>query len=198
MVKSLVATILLLSGPLPALDTRPESAAHIAGKRLDLHTRENGAKLWIAAETVAGPNGRAIEVKWSIEYNGSRRPFTILAPSLTRPASDNTYLAVYCDNWIGVGQYLYCSPPPRPRDWAPRAEDFVISKGGEPVTGTLTVSLADLGKQAVKKGVRKFQPGSRVYIQLRFTTNDRGNTGGNELDAWTGELWSNPVAVTIK
>ena len=69
--------------------------------RSQLHREVNGASL-TATASVKETDAAMVEIKWSIEYTGSRQPLTILKPSLQFRTSGQTKLIVYAESEAGV------------------------------------------------------------------------------------------------
>jgi hypothetical protein len=178
---------------------RPRSAAQRVKGWNTRQERYNGALLSIAAEHVRDREKDLLRVKWAIDYDGPRRPFTVLAPTLTLPTGGGTYLAVNCDDRAGAATQLNVSSPPgRSGIWYPGPKAFATSAAGKPLTGTLDIQLTELDKLAEGRDIPPLAVGVTVYVQLHHYTPYRGGEAGLSLDAWTGKLWSNVVAVTLK
>ena len=185
-------------GAKPPADQKPPTAAEFANGYHKNQKRVNGAYLSIQADRVPGAKGEDIAVDWTIDYDGPRMPFIILAPTLTVPVGDQTFLSFYLDDDKGVGQYVHfaaelaCVSPP------PNEEHFAKSKGMKPPTGRLTVTVEALLEKAKKKGRTAFRPGDTVHVQLNHRPGSRGDEGGLSLDAWTGYLRSNVVYIQFQ
>ncbi|HVK18641.1 MAG TPA: hypothetical protein VM533_17035 [Fimbriiglobus sp.] len=189
----------------------PPALAELMNERSKLHKRQTGALLTIQAKSEKAPEFvPAVEIGWSIDYDGPRHPFAILAPSLSIPAADQTVLHFWYVGAFGRPVPVKIAagvsegiPPPKGK------ESYAISVGGKPATGDpIVTSWRELSRFAR----RAFRPGEAVLFQLEHVPTDRGN--GYEwvigppphrqvsegpawtLDAWTGQLWSQPVVLT--
>jgi hypothetical protein len=179
----------------------PPALAELVKERNKLHKRQTGALLTITAQWEKDPGIEwAIRVDWSIDYDGPRRPFTILTPGQgTDPVMAHFWYlkpdgtaAAFTSGWGG----LISGPQPLKQKGM-----FSVSDGGKPVTGRLERGVSYL-KGAM--GREELRPGDPpLWAQLEYTATDRGDSDvlSNEhwtLDAWTGALWSPVVEVTVK
>src|SRR5205085_2769 len=135
--------------------------------------------------------------------DGPRPPFTVLKPTLERPTTGQTQLIVYYSNPDGSGSEMRLKSPQFPGPWIPSPGDFAKSETGKPVTGTIVARLVDPGPDGhpwhpgSPPTLPGFLAGKTIYLQLEHTPVYRGEDCKPPLDAWTGRLWSAPVAVTV-
>lgn len=186
----------------PRPEHPPETAKQLAEKYGRNQKRVNGVKLAIEAKPAVVKGERVIEVAWTLDYTGPRHPLIVARPDL-RAVTGST-LSVYYDGDDGFGWGVHFSPL-HPGDLLLlSAADFARADGAKPITGTLRVSVDKLNV-ALKADGRKrpLQPGEAVWLRLHHTPLDRGDlyVGKREqdpiLDAWTGDLSSNAVSVTL-
>ncbi|MFO0797452.1 MAG: hypothetical protein U0804_08230 [Gemmataceae bacterium] len=185
----------------------PAALAKVFQERNQLHKRQTGALLTITAKWV--DDGRIeplIRATWSIDYDGPRRPFTILKPG----GGENAALLHfwYLDSKGGVatchtgwGGASYHKEPPKQKSM------YAISPDGKAVSGHL-----ERGITSLRGGFGRYPKSGdpSLWAQLEHTPTDRGDgferhfdpkTGittkgaGWTLDAWTGKLWSPVVEV---
>jgi hypothetical protein len=198
--------------PEPAREVPPALAA-IFKERNALHKRQTGAILTITAKWVHDPGiERAVRVYWTIDYDGPRRPFTILTPDKGTGGSpavahfwyakpDGT-AAAYTWGW---GGFIPGLPPPKQKGM------FSVAADGKTVSGELRV-----GGGSHLKGTLGREPGPDdppLWAQLEYAPTDRGDgfdllvdpvrqTGTQgpawTFDAWTGHLWSPVVEVAVE
>jgi hypothetical protein len=188
----------------------PPAVAELVKERNKLHKRQTGALLTITAKWEKDPGIEwSVRIYWSIDYDGPRRPFTILTPGKgTDPVVAHFWYltpdgtaAAFTWGWGG----MISGPQPLKQKGM-----FSVSDGGKPVTGRLEQG----GSYLKRKLGWEPRPGDPpLWVQLRYTATDRGD--GYEwpvdpvtlrvqqgppwtLDAWTGELWSQVVEVTAK
>jgi hypothetical protein len=196
--------------PEPAQEV-PEALAAIFKERNKLHKRQTGALLTISPKWEVTPPygplyGPLLRVAWAIEYNGPRRPFTILTPGDNSSAAVRTKLHVWYLRpdgkpttfeypFDGIGEL----PLPKKKDW------FSVAADGKPVTGKLPIMNQDSLNAEFGRELRLGQP--RAWVQLEHAPTDRGDPYAAQLgfeeeqwtmDAWTGQLWSPVVEVAVK
>jgi hypothetical protein len=199
--------------PEPAREV-PAALAAIFKERNALHKRQTGARLTISAKWEKGAQTEyAIAVKWMIDYDGPRRPFTVLTPALSFTAPEQTAAHFWYLDAAGTpvafklasGKQSIVPAPHKQKGWFSTAPD------GKLVTGTIIVG----GRRHLKHHVgRELDPGEpSLWVQLEHAPIDRGDgfewvqdprTGVVSegapwtLDAWTGKLWSPVVEVAGK
>jgi hypothetical protein len=178
-------------------DVHP-ALAEVFKERAKLHRRQTGALLTIAARWEKRPRGGptgpglAVVIDWSIDYDGPRHPFTVLNPSLSPSAAEQTTVHFWYVDTAGRAVPFQLAAGDIAGPWLVRPEDFSVAAGGKPVDGQLEVYEGGLAQRAG----RRFRPGDVLLVQLEHTPRDRGDVTGSTLDAWTGRLWSQPVALT--
>jgi hypothetical protein len=188
----------------------PPAIAELVKERDKLHKRQTGALLTITAKWVKEPGVVAgIVIDWQIDYDGPRRPFTVLSPYLGYLAISQTALRFWHPDADGKPTGFKLEAEGEGKPPTKRKEHFSISVDGKPVTGRIVV-----GSSAYLKGHfggREPKPGDpRLWVQLEHAPTDRGDgydmirdpatgfaTKGPTwtLDAWTGQLWSQVVEV---
>ena len=178
----------------------PRPLADLFHERAKLRKRHAGAMLTIQPISEKAPGFEAaVEIGWSIDYTGPRHPFTILKPDLTGSLSRQTIIhfwhagaegkAVPFQFASGVGEG---APPLRQK------EVFSVSADGKPVNGCpLVLTWQSLSRRSG----RAFKRGDVVLVQMEHAPTDRGDSDPRDerrwaLDAWTGQLWSQPAALT--
>jgi hypothetical protein len=185
----------------------PPALAKLFEERNALHKRQTGALLTIIAQWEKDPRTEAgIVIDWTIDYDGPRRPFTILTPGKgTDPVVAHFWYlkpdgtaAAFTWGWGG----MISGPQPLKQKGM-----FSVSDGGRPVTGRLEQG----GSYLKRKLGWEPRPGDPpLWVQLGHAPTDRGD--GFEwpvdpatlearqgppwtFDAWTGRLWSPVVEV---
>jgi hypothetical protein len=208
-----IAETVVADDPKPpaAVQDVPPAVAELVKERNKLHKRQTGALLTITAQWEREPGiAPSVRVYWQIDYDGPRRPFTILTPGqgTDEARAHFWYLkpdgtaAAFTRGWGGV---ISGPQPLKQKAWLSVAAD------GKPVNGKLIVGGGSFLKRFAGRDLRPGDP--PLWAQLRYTATDRGD--GYEwpvdpvtlevrqgpawtLDAWTGELWSQVVEVTVK
>ena len=151
-------------------------------------------------------SGPSVRVYWSIEYDGPRRPFSVLTPTLEFMSAGQTTAHFWyprpdgkADGFKIAAGALLNRPLPKQKGW------FSIATDGNFVTGKIIV-----GNGNYLKGYfgRLSEPGDPpLWVQLEHAPTDRGDANAEELgfktdrwtlDAWTGHLWSPVVEVAVK
>jgi hypothetical protein len=150
---------------------------------------------------------------WSIEYDGPRRPFTILKPDSIHWRGGRTTVKVWYARPDGMpGEFEYGLGgvpagvvPSKQKDW------FSVAVDGKPVTGKIVMGNGAALLDYIGREPRPGQP--PLWVQLEHAPTDRGDgieqvfnrvtghiTEGApwSLDAWTGTLWSPVVEVALK
>ena len=161
----------------------------------------NGVTVRIQVKQVPAEKPDAVEVEWVVKYSGPRPPLTIRRPSLTEGVHNReAELMFYATGKSGETYgYGYQNPVDLfavlPGD-AP-ANCFLTLKAGEGGRGTFVVKTADLRDNLLKRKPDEFDRPRppKLYVQLFLKPTDRGVPHG--LDAWTGELESNIVPLTL-
>lgn len=193
--------------PKPASEV-PAALQELFKKQNALHKRHTGALLTITAKWEETPmSGPSLRVHWSIDYNGPRRPFTILNPSHNGSTEGRTTVHLWYLQNDGtpasipfvVGGGVSWPPHPKQKEW------FAISAEGKPVGGAIILGNGAHLKQRFE---REPSPGSPpLWVQLEHAPTDRGDANASEfgfapehwtLDAWTGRLWSYVAEVLVK
>ena len=161
----------------------------------------NGVTVRIEVKPVPAEKPDAVEAEWVLKYSGPRPPLVILPPSLTDGVKDReTELMFFATGKSGKTYgYGYRNPVDLfgvlPGD-AP-ANSFLTLKAGEGGRGTLLVKTADLRDNLRKREPDEFDRTRppKLHVKLYLNPTDRGAKHG--LDAWTGELESNIVPLTL-
>ena len=137
-------------------------------------------------------------IDWSIDYNGPRKPFTVLQPSFTISSSGQTKLFVYYPQHDGSGSETFVQSPFASGRWSAVGSAFITSKGDGSVAGTIAIPMGEnfhSERSDHPPILRKFPRGTTIYLQLHHQPTERGWI--DSVDAWTGLLWSEPVALII-
>ncbi|MFO0851299.1 MAG: hypothetical protein U0871_22495 [Gemmataceae bacterium] len=228
MIALVCATAVLAAGceppkpadPPPAKQGEPPPGVHIAGgtslppklmaDRNTLHKRVYGARLtidphWVDHRGQAARGNPLLQIDWAIDYDGPRRPFIVLKPSLDGyPAAGQTFVRFWHPATDGTIQTFELRPirPDNPRSYRNK-DEFTVAEDGQTARGRL---MYDAPKAREKLG-GQVQGVPRLWIQLQHAPKDRGSSSPWgpgpreepwELDAWTGELWSPVAEVTWK
>jgi hypothetical protein len=198
LVPALVTAAILAGAPLgsPSDDKDPAEPFDELIKRLpDAQKRENGAKLTIANAAISGQGeARRFTLDWSIDYTGPRPPLVILTPTFQWPTHGQTKLYFVRRGEAGKAKPFWVATVTEDGPGPGGRPPFSISKDGKPVASLLFVPIRLLRK-AADRDVDTAEP---LYVQMLHQPTDRGLWGGkDDLDAWTGTLWSNPLQVKI-
>jgi hypothetical protein len=191
--------VMTFSAPLEStLLSRPYRPDEVARNRQQLQKRNNGARLAITASEKLWFDDKTFTIDWTIDYNGPRHPFTILAPTLTFAVTDQTQLCIYSSDEYGSCQFAHIDAPFAWGVYKPSEECYATSVNEQPVSGKIQVKILEIDKELLR--IRKYglERNEKIYFQLREHARSRGDLINKSLDAWTGELWSNPVLVVIR
>lgn len=174
--------------------SRPPTLEDEIARRTRLAKRVNGAKLSIKPSYRSSGLDRKIVIRWEIDYDGPRHPFTILKPSYQESNGSTTIHFVYNDS-TGKTQYTHMASRPIYGRYDPSEQNFAISIDKKPVSGEFTVHQDEVLK-AVSLDIA---PMSLLFVQIEHKPLERGEARGGlltkSLDAWTGMLWSMPTKV---
>jgi hypothetical protein len=181
-------------------------------ERGKLHQRQTGALLTITAkwETRNPAAEPGIVIEWQIDYDGPRRPFTILKP-MTYPPGGRSAMHFWYMGPDGKAVRFEIPLVGVGKQWPAGKEGYAVSEGGKPVTGRISAGGASYLRGRIGRVPEPGDP--RLWVQLEHAPTDRGDgydmvfdpaTGRTTrgaawtLDAWTGHLWSPVVEVGYK
>jgi hypothetical protein len=184
--------------------------AQVFRERDKLHKRQTGALLTITARWETDPGLEpAVRIYWQIDYDGPRRPFTILKPLAGYSYRDRSVVHFWFPGGAPAGFIMGTGAiagkqPHKQKDW------FAVSADGKPVTGRVGWGGSYLKGRMGQEPAPGDPP---MWVQLEHAPIDRGDgyewpwdpatgrvTRGPAwtVDAWTGELWSPVVRVAVK
>ncbi len=186
-------------------DAKPaESAPLPVDLKLVLSRKEekkSGAVMTVSAKLTKKDAKTQINVGWTITYDGPRKPLIILEPSLENDVRGSTGVSVYvvaddgkAYRWgkTNPASPFLLSPYLSEKEWFVKANEKGVVSGSNI---TLDVEEIEEYFAANKIKVKSLtDASSEVYLQIYYTTNDRGEQ--YDLDAWTGRLISNTTKVT--
>jgi hypothetical protein len=191
----------------------PPVIAELIKERGKLHKRQTGALLTITARWVHDPGLEpAVRIDWLIDYDGPRRPFTILAPDKAMGANPAVahFWHLKPDGTAAVFTWGLGGGGPAGKLPHKQKGMYSVSDGGKPVTGQFNAG----GSHLKGKMGREPRPGDPpMWVQMEYAPTDRGDgfdwpvdpatgfaTKGPAwtFDAWTGHLWSPVVPVAVK
>lgn len=187
-----VAQLLLTAAPV-----RPTPLeVYVAAVKAN-HKRSNGALLTIKAASEIDLENEVIDIDWEIDYTGPRQPFIVSKLTLTTPLGHQTKLAVYCKGRDNEVKQLYFSAS-MPELLSPSKYGYIVSENNKPVRDKIQLETKNLLAEVQKKRGGQLVARERLYFHLNFTPVYRGEAADPPLDAWTGNLWSQPIAVIVK
>jgi hypothetical protein len=201
--KNCVAWCVVLGGGLLALSPNASAGPDQAKKNKEFYEgrstqskRTCGVLLKGEVSVAAKPGaGDEIQIEWILDYTGPRPPLIILEPSLEKKTSGQTTAIFYAE---GKDQKIYefRLESPAPMILGGGDGSFLTVEKGKTATGKLKVSANLLLGDYKTHWPKAFAAGTPAVLHVQLL--HKPYLRGNDLDAWTGELYTAVLKVPLK
>jgi hypothetical protein len=165
--------------------------------RNNLAGRKNGLLLQATINVEKVKGGANARIVWTLDYNGPRPPLTILQPTVSAATSRQTEVTFFAEGKHGrVYEYSIASPVP-PNILPIGKGLFLIQQKGKPLTGVIEIPITKIREGYIKAWPSVFGKNPpKIQVQLCHKPRERGVE--HNMDAWTGEVWTQMLEVRLK
>lgn len=187
------AVLLFVSPGIAEEDSKTEQFFSL---RTKMAKRSNGLQLGLQASDGVAEEA-IVQLQWRLDYDGPRKPCTVIGPSLTNSTSGQTVLKVYAESTSQVVHEIEFSSPVGGCKYFAQQDWFVTIQEDHAAKGSLLLNLAEVKATLLKHWPGNFQveQAPPLSVQLIHQPTDRG--ANHNLDAWTGTVYSPVIKLSV-